>query len=330
MRWAFAVVPLLFACKTNYNRAALVPHATPRMTTGQPLSGRALFSAGASSIAHLGDPQKGDTPNQGIEIPGTQFFGSLKGGIGDIFSFGLLYENGLDKGAKKINSSQPDVDNGNVQGWGMSLDFVIPIDERFKIGVGVDAMLWSCPYQEFSTTAGGQITIEQSGTDTVSALAGSITPSYKIDKDVVLFGGLTVRNHPTIDQKGMGTTLDSVEVDSGPGNYIVSAGVEGSVANGSLLLSAMAYYDISRDPAKYGPGMAAMISVPLGKKHPPQPQQPPPGYIYAPPGYPNQPPPPGYPGPMAPPMGPPGPAPTAPTAPPPAPAEPAPAPPPPG
>src|SRR5687768_16631106 len=147
-----AVVLLLAACKTNFNRAALVPRATPRMTTGQPLEGRGQLSVGASSVAHLGDPKPAGTENQGIEIPGTQFFGAFKGGIGDIFSFGIIYENGLDKGAKKLNASQPDVNHGNVEGYGITMDFAIPIDEKWRIGVGVDATIWSCPYTEFETT----------------------------------------------------------------------------------------------------------------------------------------------------------------------------------
>src|SRR5688572_18741869 len=79
----------------TYNRAALVPRATPRMTSGQPIEGRGQLSLGASSVAHLGDPEIGDDKNAGVEIPGTQLFGALKGRIGEIFSFGVLYENGL-------------------------------------------------------------------------------------------------------------------------------------------------------------------------------------------------------------------------------------------
>ena len=325
MRCLLALVPLLVACTTNYNRAALVPHATPRMTSGQPLDGRGQLSVGASSVAHLGDPEAG-TDNQGIELPGTQLFGALKGRIGQHVSFGMLYENGLDKGAKKLNSSQPDVDNGNVQGWGMTLDISIPVDERWRIGVGVDAMLWSCPYVSYETTTTGSITLREEGSDTVETFAASITPSFKLDKDVTLFGGLTIRNQPTIQQKGQGVLLlDDVEVESGPANYIVAAGIEGSLADGAILLSALAYYDVSRDPAKYGPGMGVMLSLPFGRRSSAPPQQPPPGAIYAPPVY--GPPQPYPPQPYPPPPPPPPPAPQPyPPAPAPAPIEPAPAP----
>ncbi|HET9483699.1 MAG TPA: hypothetical protein VFO79_07070 [Xanthomonadales bacterium] len=249
------------------------------MTTGQPLEARGLLTLGASSIAHLGDPEPG-VDNQGVELPGTQVFGAVKARIGDYASFGFMYENGFDQGAKKLNSSQPDVDNGNVQGYGFSLDFSIPIDEKWRVGVGVDAMLWSCPYVSYQTTTDGNITVRDEGTDTVDQFSASLTPSFKVDTDVTLFGGITVRQHPTIEQKVMGTLLDDVEVDSGPANYIISAGIEGAVAGGAVLLSAFGYYDVSRDPAKYGPGMGVMVSLPFGRRKA-QPQ-PPPGY---PPGY---------------------------------------------
>src|SRR5687767_1930507 len=98
-------------------------------------------------------------------------------------------------------------------------------------------MLWSCPWREFETTTTGvPVTTDREGTDTVGTFAASITPSYKVDKQVTVFGGLTVRQHPTLDQKGMGTNIDDPEVESGPGNYIVSAGVEGALADGKLLL----------------------------------------------------------------------------------------------
>ena len=324
MRVALGLLLFSAACgHYTYNRAALVPRATPRMTTGAPMDGRGQLSVGASSVAHLGDPEIGDDANAGIEIPGTQLFGALKGRIGDMFSLGIFYESGLDAGAKKLHSSQPDVDNGNVNGYGMSLDISIPVDEKWHLGFGVDAMFWSCPYTSYETFTDGHITIHESGRDDVDSLAASVTPSYKLDKDITLFGGLTVRQHPTLDQKGQadGTFLDDIEVETGPTNYIVSGGVEGSLVNGAILLSAMAYYDISRDPAKYGPGMALMMSLPFGHRRSQQPpqQQPPPGVIYAPPGY--GPPQPYPPQPVPPQPYPPQPyPPTAPTAPPPAPA----------
>lgn len=297
MRLALLCLLLASACvDRTFNRAALVPHATPRMTSGQPLEGRGQLSLGASSVAHLGDPELGDDPNAGVEIPGTQLFGALKGRIGKHASFGFLYENGLDRGAKKVNKSQPDVDGGSVHGYGFTLDLAIPIDDKWTFGIGADAMLWDVPYTSYEVL-GGAVTIRDEGSDTVESLAASITPSYKVDTDLALFGGLTIRNHPTIQQKGMDQVIDDLDldVDSGPANFLVSAGVEGALLDGNVRLMAVAYYDLSRNPAKYGPGMGVMLSLPLGRRSAPQQQPPPPGMIYTP-MYPTQP----YPPPAAP------------------------------
>jgi hypothetical protein len=323
---------LVAACGTyNANRAALVPRATPRMTTGQPLEGLAQLNVGASSVTSLGAPGVGD-PNAGVEIPSTQLHGDLRARIGDSVSIGFMYENGLDKGAEQLKTTQPPVDGGNVQGYGLTMDMSIPTgDPRFRIGIGIDAMIWSVPYVEYLTCAAGEtcfpFLIMDTGKDLVETFAGSITPSFKPSEDVSVFGGLTVRQHPTIDQKVVDlNAFDSPEVESGPTNFIISGGAEVSFADGALLASAVAYWDISRDPAKYRPGFGLMLSVPFGKKRADAPPPPPilvPVPVYPQPGYP--PPGPGYPPPeYAPPTYPaPAPAPEpVPEAPPPAPAPP--------
>jgi hypothetical protein len=329
MRLLLALVPLLVACGTyNYNRAALVPRATPRMSGGHPLSGYGQLTLGASSLAHFGGPGVGD-PDAGVEIPGTQLFGSLRGQLNDTFSIGLVYENGLDQGAKPLKTTQPPVEGGNVQGYGITADVSIRTSNpKLRVGLGIDAMLWSVPYVEYFTCAAGEAcfpySIVASEKDTVEAFAASVTPSYRTSDDVTVFGGVTVRQHPTIQQKGveMDPLLDGPDVESGPANFIFSGGVEVALADHALLATAIAYWDVTRDPAKYGPGAALLLSVPFGKRGhapPPQPMPPPPpgygpppaGYGPPPPGY--GPPPPGY-GP--PPMSAPSPAPPPPPAPP--------------
>lgn len=328
----FVWLVLLVGCGTyNYNRAALVPRATPRMTTGQPIDGQAQIAVGASSVAHLGKPGVGD-PNAGVEIPGTQLHGDLRARIGEMVSFGILYENGLDQGAKPLKSTQPPVEGGNVAGYGLSLDVAIPTsDPRFRVGLGVDAMVWSVPYVEYFTCAAGEdcfpYSVQESGRDLVDTFAASITPSFKATPEVTVFGGVTARQHPTIQQKGMemDPLFSEPEVESGPVNFIVSGGASFSLGNGAVSASAVAYWDVSSDPAKYKPGLALMLAVPFGKPYAPRSSQPPPP-MYPPPGYyPPQPqyPPPGYPPPQpyapppAPPAPPASPAPVAPLPPPP-------------
>jgi hypothetical protein len=300
MRLLLSLVPLLVACGTyNYNRAALVPRATPRMTSGQPLSAAGQLDVGASSVASLGKPEAGDS-NAGIEVPSTQLHGGLKLRVGETAAVGVIYENGLAQNAEKLNSSQPDVKGGGVQGYGLSLDISIPTgNPNFRVGLGVDAIMWSVPYVEYFSCAAGEscfpFSIQTEGRDNVGQLALSLTPSFKVSEDLSLFGGLTVRQHPTIDQKGMEQEplFSEPEVESGPANVLISSGAELSLANGGLLASGVIYWNASQNPAKYKGGFGLMLSVPLGKRGPPVKSQPP--VIMVPQPYPGQYPPQPYP-----------------------------------
>jgi hypothetical protein len=278
MRILICLVPLLIACGTyQFNRAALVPRAAPRMASGQPLSATGQLGLGATSVTSLGQPTPGD-PNAGIEVPSTQLQGNLKLRANENVSFGLLYENGLAQGAEPLKNTQPRVDGGGVFGYGFSLDVSIPTgNPDFRVGTGIDAMIWSTPYVEYATCALGETcfpgTIMERGRDSVGTIAFSITPSYRVSPEVALFGGVTVRQHPTLEQKGLETDplFRSPEVDSGPFNYIVSGGAELSLADGAVLASGVVYWDISQTPAKYKPGVGMMISLPLGRRGPPRP-----------------------------------------------------------
>lgn len=267
----------LAACGNyNFNRAALVPRAVPRMTTGQPLAAQGQLDVGASSVTSLGRPEAGDS-NAGIEVPSTQLHGGLKLRTGEHASIGVIYENGLAQGAEKLKDTQPDVTGGGVQGYGFTLDVSIPTgNPDLRIGLGVDAILWSVPFVEYLTCAAGEscfpFQIQNKGRDNVGQLAASLTPSYKVSPELTLFGGVTMRQHPTIEAKG--TTQDPLftepEVQSGPLNFLISAGGEVSFADGAVLASGMLYWNATQTPAKYKGGLGVMMSVPLGRRGPPK------------------------------------------------------------
>jgi hypothetical protein len=328
---AHLVVVAAIGCGNyNYNRAALVPRATPRLHSGAPLDGTAEFSAGASSLAHFGKPKIGN-PEAGVEVPGTQVHGDLRLRLGSSVAIGFLYENGFDAGAVPLKGEdqQPPVDAGNVQGFGISTDISIGTrNPLLHVGIGFDLMSWSVPYVEYYTCAMGEpcfpYMLQEEGRDNVATFAASITPTYEVAPNVKIFGGVTARQHPTIKQKGMeqDPLFDEPEVESGPINLIISGGGELGLADGAIKASLVGYWGMTQDPAKYTPGVAALISIPIGRRPRTQPFDPvpPPPPAYAPPApYPPPPQPvPPAPLPLPPP---PGPAP--------APVEPAPAPPPP-
>jgi hypothetical protein len=272
-RFLVALVPLLVACGSyDYNRAALVPRATPRMNSGHPLAGKAQLTVGASSLAHLGTPGAGD-PDAGVEIPGTQLFASLRAKFRDDSSIGLLYENGLDEGAEPLDRTQPPVEGRNVQGYGLASDYSVGLlDPRFRIGLGTDVMFWAVPYVEYLTCAADQecfpYSIQNEGTEIVMTFTGSVAPSFRLSDEVTLFAGLTLRQHPTLKQKGMAqASLDGPRITS-PFNFLLSGGMELAIGGGRVLATAIAYWDVSREPARYGPGVAVLLSIPFGKRDP--------------------------------------------------------------
>lgn len=261
---------LLVGCVSDRRRrAALVPRAVPRMTSGQPLTGAAQLSAGVSSVAHLGSPS-GDHPSTGLEVPGTQLHGDLRARIGESASFGFIYEDGLDQGATKLTKTAPEVDGRTgVHGYGVSFDVSIRTPSpKFRVGVGADLIIWSAPYVEYETCARDEecfpFRVTKTGRDSATTFAASLTPSYRVAEGVALFGGVTMRHHPHIDQ---GDVFDEEpDVASGPLNFLVSGGAEVAFADGAVLASAVAYWDASRDPVKYKPGLGMLLSLPLGRR----------------------------------------------------------------
>jgi len=317
-----AVIAALAAgCGTfRVNRAATVPHAAPTLHSGHPLDGTAELGFGASSLADLGEPKVGD-PEAAVEIPATQIHGDARLRLSDSLALGLLFEDGLESTVSRPKGNlQPPVENGNVIGYGATADVSIALpDPRWRVGIGFDLMIWQVPYVEYQTCVencvpiGGWTMIEH-GTDNTETFGVSVTPSYRTGA-LTVFGGLSARQHPTIIQKGTETDPfleDEGEVDSGPFNVIVSGGLEAGFAGGVIKGSVLVYQDVTRDPLKYGPGIAALITVPIGRKKPapPPPLLPPPEPYptYAPSAAPPPPPPP--PAPPAP--EPPAPAPTTP------------------
>jgi hypothetical protein len=249
------------------------------MHSGHGLDGIAELGFGASSLAHSTELGEGD-PEAGVEVPGTQLRADARFRLSDVFALGLVYENGLDETAKRPKDEQPPVDEGNVQGYGITADVSIGTrDPKLRVGLGFDLVFWDVPYVEYLSCAPQDpcfpYDIMSKGTDRTETFGFSITPSYRMGL-WTFFGGLTARQHPTIQQKG--TETDPIlegegDVKSGPFNLLVSAGFEAALMQGAVEASLVLYQDITQDPVRYGPGLGVMVVVPLGRTPP----APPPG-----------------------------------------------------
>lgn len=269
-RWfLLAGLAVVAACNVNrVNRAALVPHMTPTLRSGAPMETPGEISIGASSLAHstLGSSDDGAA----VEVPGTQAEGNVRVRVNQRVALGLLYAEGFDASAKKTKEMQPDVDGGNVRGYGFTLAGAIPTGSpQWTVGLNSELLFWSVPWIEYSTCVmncgGSQWTIVREDRATISQLALGVVPTYTSGK-MTFWGGLTFRNHPTIEQKGTEVGVDVTDdVEEGSFNTVLSLG--GDIELGGGFRAGLTVYQVVQGkPAQYGPSLAATITIPLGQR----------------------------------------------------------------
>ncbi len=269
MRWLL-LVPAFAGCSTYaQQRAALVPHATPIMTDGQPLSAPGEIALGASNI-NLVQPGEGN-PDAGIEIPSTQLVGAAMIRASPNLTLGGLYERGLSAGAHSLQDHQPPVDD-DVSGLGVSMTYSIPTSlPGWRVALSSELVVWSVPWVEYTTCianciGNGGYTTSSKGSDNVPTLAVGVTPSYRTGR-FTLFGGVTVRNHPTVDQTIRTDIPQDPDVSSGPFNVTLHAGAAVELGAG-VRASLLVHQTVTTDPVAYGPSIGVMVAIPLGHDEP--------------------------------------------------------------
>ena len=275
---AFATV----GCAQSVRRAALVPHMQPIANSGQPMPGPREISLGSPTIG-FGDPEEGDDSNAGIEVPRYHFDGAFRVRRGGV-DLGFMIDWGLDKGAKSVRDDQPEVDNGDVIGAGITMAWSSRITSELRLGVGLEAKIYSIPWVEYRTEVNGLFTVVDEERDNIAVLSLALIPSYRVAPNVVLFGGVTLRNHPTIQRADIEISpglYENDEVEFGPGNLVASGGAEVALSNGMRLM-AYVYQPMSQDPIKYGPALGINVTLPLGGEDEPA-AQPPNGTVAPPP-----------------------------------------------
>ncbi len=255
-------------------RSARVPRPTVPLRTGQPLSAPFEVSFGASSLGNTMKPQAGDEM-KALEIPRYQLRGELRVRLFERGELAIIHERAIGQ-ATKIDDTQADVDSGQPWSAGGAIRYAIaPRHSPWSIGVDAELLHWQIPYVEYRTcieNCGGIASREETHSRTGELGWGfGVTPSYRFG-DVTLFGGLFYRNHPTIERKGEEVgTYDHEEVDHGPVNILVDAGV--AMKLGAFTALAVVSQDLVDDPVRYGPtfGIALAAALDPGKlPHPPR------------------------------------------------------------
>jgi hypothetical protein len=253
------------------HRAALVPHDTPMSTDGQPLDAVGMIGLGASSVADAIKPRE-NVSNVGDAVPNTQLRSELSLRAQDNWSITAAYENGLAATAHPVTTTQPPVDHGSVAGAGIGIAYSIEVpNSRLRVALSTEMLLWSVPWVEYTSCIAscyGRATTTTRGRDYVPTFAAAITPSYRFGAWTV-FGGITVRNQPTVAEK-IETDAPSSDADVGLGeaNATLDAGVEYAIT-GLLDARLAVYQTVTRDPIASGPGVGVMVRMPLGRDVPP-------------------------------------------------------------
>jgi hypothetical protein len=244
-------------------RTARVPHPAAPLHSGAPLQAPLEASFGTSSALDVRAPRLANR-DASIETESTSVRGELRIRIGVRGELYFHHEHALDP--SPIDRTQAPVP-GDHDAWSLGLGFryafQFPGAPHFYLGVGLGTVTWSIPYVEHrscvANCAGEPLQQTYSGDDTVGGLAYSITPSYR-SGDLTVFAGLYAARHPTIVRKGseIGAIDDNSDLDAGPYNYVLHAGLEYKLGPFSVL--GQIQQDLTRDPVWYGPSFGFAIA----------------------------------------------------------------------
>jgi len=199
-----------------------------------------------------------------------------------------------------LDKTQAPVERGAPWGVGVATRYSFDTGAPgFSIGLGLEAMTWQIPYVEYRTCVAyceenaAPLMQKNWGFEGVSTLGFSLAPTYR-HGNFAFFASAYARRHPTIVRKGTEQfAMDyDQDVDGGPYNWLVNAGVEYRMPVVSVLASVQ--QDLIAYPVQYGPsfGLAVAFRVPDQKSRrvdtEPQPAAPAPA-TFGPPGDPDAP-----------------------------------------
>jgi hypothetical protein len=279
------ILPTLAACSTYaQHRAALVPHATPIPIDGQPMQAPRELTIGADNLVDITAPKVGDD-TQGDVVPAQQLRGQLGFRLGRDASMSFIYQHAIAQNATVVSPTSPQITQATLAGAGAQLAYSIPTGTPgLRVGIAAELVIWHVPWVEFTECVENcsvpGYNYSNTGADDEPTLGFALVPSYKTGS-LTLFGGVTIRNHPTVTQTTVTTLPDSDgDVQAGPFNATVHAGL-GIDLGGGVTAKLLVHQTVTRDPVSYGPGVGLMLSIPLGHDEPPPPAYSP-GYMPSP------------------------------------------------
>jgi hypothetical protein len=258
---------LLYACTPPIyiqHNGALVPHAEPVQSTGQPMDQQLGFELGATNLVDLDRPSAGTDPAAGIAVAQHQARATFARAVTDYFHFALFHERAFHGNSTEISSTIPPLDDRSAQGYGMALAFSVPTGTPgFRIGIDTELTAWGIPYLSFTESSESYTPDVDRGYDVVGMAALGVTPSYRSGPWTV-YGGMTVRNHPTMVEEVVTEWVSpDPDVLEGPFNAIAAAGIGYREENVEII--ADVHQSLTTDPVRYGPAVGITLKVFGGK-----------------------------------------------------------------
>jgi hypothetical protein len=247
-------------------RAALTPNPAPAWHDGQPMDRPVELALGSASVVHTAAPTS-DGGDGGVVVPRYDVNGGVRARVTKDFDIGLLYDQGLNQGAEKTASDMPRP-VGDTYGGGLSLHYSAG-DGPLRWGLEANLLVYSVPWTETWTCVkdcGGTIppqTFTRDGRETVPVGSFSVIPSWRTGS-WVLYGSMTLRNHPTIDKGDVLQIEIDSPVDAGPINMVVAGGAEVALGGG-VKAQGQIYMPLTGDPVRYSPTVALGLIVGLGE-----------------------------------------------------------------
>jgi hypothetical protein len=266
------LLTLIGGCATTstYHRAGLTPIPQPSIAGGGNFRGRHQLSLGstvASTVnAHEGvNPAETNPDGDSISfsdgeanwIPRTEASLIYKRKYGQFFTMGVLGEMALNTGAIKSYEDTLNLrPKGNAYGLGVTMQLLLPIHHNLHLGVGMDLMLFSVPYVKMATNSTDHYSVDlwepKYGTEMVGVYSFYFIPNYKLPWGAI-YGGLTIRNHPTTPAVQTETSVTGMEdVEEGKPYYVLSMGAQINISY-NLALQIMIFQPITTSPVVYYP-----------------------------------------------------------------------------
>lgn len=250
-------------CTHSIRRAALVPHQQPIAHSGT-LVRSPEVSVGSPSLASTRKPRVAASENAGIVIPRWQGQGALRLPWGNATTIGFHVDYGLDQDSVALSDDQPDP-KGDTMGAAVSMFYTAIVSPDFEVGVGGQLWLYSIPYVEYDTCVnclGGVYTEVDHDRNLIPVVSIGILPTFKVAPNVSLFGGVNIRNHPTIEKSDFSIGPESdvdEEVESGPPNAIASIGGDIMLTH-KIRLTGYLHRPIAAKPVVYGVTAGFMLT----------------------------------------------------------------------